>query len=111
MTSNQSKIDKSPKVAFDLDGTLIYQCGEKEDTPRYEVIQFLKLFHQFGCEIYLWSGSGVEKATEWAKKLGISDIVKVVEKGSFVPDITIDDLDDITLRTAEKSLGKVNIFV
>jgi hydroxymethylpyrimidine pyrophosphatase-like HAD family hydrolase len=104
-------LNNSPSVAFDLDGTLIYQAGELEDTPRNEVLQFLKLFHVFGCKVYLWSGGGVDYAKDWANKLGISELVTVVEKGSFVPDITIDDLQDEVLRNAEKSLGKINIFV
>jgi hydroxymethylpyrimidine pyrophosphatase-like HAD family hydrolase len=99
------------KVAFDLDGTLIHQCGDLDESPRYEVIQFLQLFNKFGCEVFLWSGSGVENAQLWATKLGLQKIVKVVEKGSFVPDITIDDLNDETLRKSEKSLGKLNIIV
>jgi len=86
-------------VAFDVDGTLIYQIGEKEDTPKYEVINFYHLLEKFGCEMYIWSGGGNDYADRWKRKLGLNG--SVVRKGSFKPDIAVDD--------EEVNLGKINI--
>jgi hypothetical protein len=43
--------------------------------------------------MYIWSGGGVDYATRWRDKLGLTAIV--VEKGSFTPDIAFDDEDPI----------------
>jgi phosphoserine phosphatase len=86
-------------IAFDVDGTLIYEAG---DTPRYDVIQLFKLFESFGYEMTIWSGGGVDYATRWAQKLGLT--AKIAVKGSFTPDIAVDDI-------AACTLGKVNIHV
>ena len=90
-------------IAFDVDGTLIHQIGEKEDTPKYEVIQFLISFLANNDDVCFWSGGGIDYAQRWAIKLGFIDLVKIVEKGSFVPDLCFDDQD--------VNLGKVNIKV
>jgi hydroxymethylpyrimidine pyrophosphatase-like HAD family hydrolase len=101
-------------VAFDVDGTLIYQTGDKgmpgsiEDTPRYDVIQLFHTFQKLGCQMFIWSGGGVPYATRWMEKLGLQ--ATVVEKGSFKPDITFDDLD-LDMRDRERSLGRVNVQV
>ena len=97
------------RVCFDVDGTLIHQMGEKPDTPRYEVIQLYYLFEKFGCEMYVWSGGGVDYARHWRDKLGLMN-AKVVMKGSFQPDIAVDDMD-LDFRMRENSLGKVNLQV
>lgn len=95
-------------VCFDVDGTLIYQTGDKgmpgsiEDTPRYDVISIYKLLEALGCKMYIWSGGGIDYAERWRDKLGLLK-AKVVAKGSFVPDIAFDDM--------EVTLGKVNIKV
>jgi phosphoserine phosphatase len=89
------------KIAFDVDGTLIHQVGEKEDTPRYDIIQMFKMFKNLGWEMYIWSGGGVDYARRWSERLGLD--ATVVAKGSFQPDIAVDDL--------EVELGKVNIRV
>jgi hydroxymethylpyrimidine pyrophosphatase-like HAD family hydrolase len=96
-------------VAFDIDGTLIHQVGVNEDTPRYDVVQLYKLLEGFGCEMYVWSGGGIDYARRWRDKLGLMS-AKVVMKGSFQPDIAIDDMD-LDFRQVEGSLGKVNIQV
>lgn len=88
-------------VAFDVDGTLIHQVGQKEDTPRYEVIALFKQFEKFKCEMVIWSGGGIDYAARWRDKLGLN--ARVVAKGSFQPDIAIDDY--------EVTLGKVNLTV
>jgi hypothetical protein len=84
-------------VAFDTDGTL----KTLVDTPRYEVIEMFQMYQRFGCDMYIWSGSGAEYAARWAEKFGL--VATVVVKGSFVPDIAVDDMD--------VTLGKVNIKV
>ena len=88
-------------VAFDVDGTLIHLAGEKEDTPRYDVIDLYWSFWGIECDLYIWSGGGIDYAERWARKLGLD--AKVVAKGSFVPDIAIDD--------EVVKLGKVNLRV
>lgn len=88
-------------AAFDVDGTLIHQVGEKEDTPRYEIIDLFKKFEKLGFEMYIWSGGGVDYAQRWSERLGLD--AKVVAKGSFSPDISVDDLP--------VEFGKVNIKV
>jgi len=95
-------------VAFDVDGTLIKQGVMSEDTPRYEVIQLFKLLESFGCEMYVWSGGGIDYAKRWVEKLGLD--AHVVAKKSFTPDIAIDDFpeDDLWYKSP---LGSVNLRV
>lgn len=94
-------------VAFDVDHTLIIPdyLVERGDTgfdvPRYENIELFWHFHRLGCEMFIWSGGGVDYATRWAEKLGLP--AKIREKGSFVPDISIDD--------ERVSLGRINLCV
>ena len=89
------------KIAFDVDGTLIQQGFESEDTPRYDVINMFKMFENLGWEMYVWSGGGYDYAKRWSEKLGLK--AEIAVKGSFVPDIAVDDM--------EVELGKVNIRV
>ena len=92
------------KICFDVDGTLIYNedTPDKEpDTPRYDVIKLFHLFESIGCQLFVWSGGGIDYATRWALKLGLN--CYLAEKGSFEPDIAIDD--------EYVRLGKVNIKV
>lgn len=93
------------KVAFDVDGTLIHQAGDLIDTPRYEIIQLFKSFESLGCQMYIWSGGGIDYATHWASKLGLN--AQIAAKGSFQPDIAIDDM----AHESEFNLGKVSIPV
>ena len=89
-------------IAFDVDGTLIHREGEtSQDTPKYDVISLFKFFESRGNTMYVWSGGGVSYAESWVCKLGLKAIV--VAKGSFIPDIAVDDMD--------VKLGKVNIRV
>ena len=92
-------------IAFDVDGTLIHQVGEKEDTPRYEIIALFRSFEALGCHMVIWSGGGVDYAARWAEKLGLKAEIrpKDNEGGNFVPDIAFDDL--------EVKLGIVNVRV
>lgn len=102
------------RVAFDVDGTLLYDNGTEGmpnsnyGTPRYDVIQLFHLLKSFGCDMYIWSGGGVDYARRHAEKLGL--IATIVAKGSFKPEITIDDMD-LDMRAHERSLGLVNLQV
>lgn len=88
-------------AAFDVDGTLIHQVGEREDTPRYDVINLFQILQRLGFTMIIWSGSGVDYATRWTERLGLK--AAVVEKGSLVPTIAFDD--------CEVNLGKINVKV
>jgi hypothetical protein len=93
------------KIAVDIDGCLIYAEGMTgtPDTPRYDVIMLIAwLAEIFNCEVYIWSGGGIDYATRWRDKLGL-DFAQVITKGSIQPDIAIDD--------EEVTLGKVNLKV
>lgn len=91
-------------IAFDVDNTLIKLNEFNENVPNYPVIMMMQFFKNSGCEIYVWSGSGNDWAERWVEKLGLKDYVKaVVAKGSFVPDVAIDD--------QEVKLGTVNLKV
>jgi predicted HAD superfamily phosphohydrolase YqeG len=83
-------------VASDCDGTLIDFFTKK---PRYEIIALFHAFQKRGCRMYIWSHGGIEHAKECRDRLGLR--AEVVEKGSFTPDIAIDD--------EERHLGRVNI--
>jgi trehalose-6-phosphatase len=92
-------------IAFDVDGTLIHKMSESNmDVPKYDTILLLGTLSELPeVQIYVWSGGGVEYATRWCEKLGLLHVVKIVAKGSFIPDIAFDDED--------VALGKVNIKV
>jgi len=91
-------------VAFDVDGTLIkidgvlaegesiIRIGDKNGAPRYDVIAMYRLLEKFGNDMYIWSLNGIDYAKKWKRTLGLNG--KVVEKGSFKPDIAVDD-DDV----------------
>jgi trehalose-6-phosphatase len=95
---------KKVKIAFDVDDTLITMNEAGENVPRYEIITILSaLYTMTDATIIVWSGSGVDWATRWTEKLGISDIVVVIPKGSEEVDIAFDD--------QEVTLGKVNLQI
>jgi predicted HAD superfamily phosphohydrolase YqeG len=57
-----------PIVAFDVDETLIGFGGK----PREDVIQFLKLFVKFGCDVVVWSngrGAYDEPSVKYAERI------------------------------------------
>ena len=83
-------------IAFDVDGTLITADGNK---PRMEVIELLKVFQSLGYKVTVWSGGGVDYAKGWVNRLGIEK-VQVVRKGSFVPDLAVDDMEHCALGKA-----------
>jgi len=91
-------------VVFDVDGTLIHQVGEKEDTPRYDIIQAFHHYERLGFNMLIWSGGGVDYAERWRDRLGLDALV--VEKKLYFehkPHITYDDMG--------VELGVVNIKV
>lgn len=96
----------TPKVAFDVQGTLLNM--DDEETTRADVVLFYKLFEACNCQMFIWSGAGVEYAQNIASRLGLSG--QVIEKGSEPMDIIIDDLD-MQLRLMERQVGKVHIKV
>jgi hydroxymethylpyrimidine pyrophosphatase-like HAD family hydrolase len=99
-------MNKGIKIAWDVDGTLIWDgqppYEDHADTPRYSVIRLYLMLESLGCEMYIWSGGGVDYARRWAEKLGLRQAI-IVAKGSFVPDIAYDD--------EYVKLGKINIKV
>jgi hydroxymethylpyrimidine pyrophosphatase-like HAD family hydrolase len=74
------------RIAFDVDGTLVDYDGK----PRATVIALLRNFQRLGCNVFVWSGGGIPYAKQRVRELGIDGVV-VVEKGSFKPDLAIDD--------------------
>ena len=79
------------RVAFDVDGTLI----NSQDEPRYEVIDLYRWFER-NPKTYLivWSGSGIDYARQWCRKLGLSPMA-IVEKCSMDVEIAVDDAMEI----------------
>lgn len=93
------------KIAFDVDDTLLIPAvatGSRRDTPNYETIALFKWFEAQGCEMIIWSGSGLDWAATWAEKLGLDATIRVKEKSSDV-DISFDD--------CVVDLAKVNVRV
>ena len=97
------------KIAFDINGSLIHEGdpdyvdskGEPLDSkPRFSVLNLYKALELLDVDLYLWSAEGKTHAKLWRKRLGLKG--KVVEKGSFEPDLAIDNKDD---------LGKITLFV
>ncbi len=98
------------KIAFDIDDTLIIPSvvtGDR-DVPNYDTIAILRWFQAQGCEIILWSGSGIDWAKTWGEKLGLQPFTvlpKTIEGANFGfgVDIAFDDCD--------VNLARVNIKV
>lgn len=80
------------RIAFDVDGTLI-QRTINGDVPRYDVINVLLRFVEWGNVVFVWSGGGKDYAEMWVKKLGLPLEVRVIEKrkDAFDIDIAFDD--------------------
>lgn len=79
-------IDNSTVViCYDVDGTLI----TLDNKPRHDVIKTLFMFRELGCKIYVWSGGGIDYATQWVNRLGLP--CEVIAKGSILPSIAFDD--------------------
>lgn len=95
------------RIAFDVDDTLIIPSvvTGNRDTPNYETIAVFRWFQMQGCEMFIWSGSGIDWATAWAEKLGLMPcrIIPKTENSVFGIDIAFDDCN--------VSLAKVNVKV
>ena len=111
------------KICFDIDDTLwkirrltplcTKECVVDEycqihtpkldQVPDYDLIQVLRWFFNNGDEIFFWSAGGIDYCETIVRKLGLDEYGKVVDKGSFRPDIAFDD--------AETDLGIVDIRV
>ena len=94
-------------VAFDVDGTLI---GLDDMRPKYPVINLFRTFEAVGCTMYIWSAGGLDYATMVAARLGLR--AKIVQKGSFRPDIAVDDhavtLGVVNMRIEPEEPDEVN---
>lgn len=84
-------------VCFDVDGTLI----TLDNKPNYKMIYLFHALQALGCEMYIWSGGGLDYARQISDKLGL--YAKIIEKGSMVPQLAIDDQD--------VQLGKANLCI
>lgn len=108
------------RVAFDIDDTIYkvvpkkvrggdcvlgcvgndHECGNYtfSQVPDYALIQVLLWFAKNGDTVYVWSAGGESYAQTIVEKLGLDDIVKVIEKkhGSAIEhkiELTFDDQD------------------
>lgn len=104
---------KNLTIAFDIDDTLIVPCvatGSDRDTPNYENIAIFKYFQKLGCNMILWSGSGMDWARTWGEKLGLQPF-NVITKEKH---ISVHDglpLVDICFDDCDVDLAKTNIKV
>lgn len=92
------------RIAFDVDETLITTSAHGDTIPNFKVLQILHNLYDLGCDIYVWSGGGIDYAELWARRLGLWGMVSIIPKdGNFNMDICFDDM--------EVNLAKVNIKV
>lgn len=98
------------KIAFDIDDTILIPSvvlGFGNDTPNYDTISIYKWFQKQGCEMILWSGSGVDWAQRWGEKFGLQPFtVRIKEKSDDV-DICFDDCD-VTLARVNVKVRRLN---
>ena len=88
-------------VAFDVDGTL----NKLDGTPNYPIIDLLRKYAIMGCDIYVWSGCGLDYAKQWIVKLGLDayGATAIIKRKNTNIDICYDD--------QEVKLAAVNIQV
>ena len=103
ISNSKKDMNNKLKIAFDVDDTLIIPSVASNglDVPNYETIKVFKWFQEQGNDMIIWSGSGIDWATNWKNKLGLN--ARIIVKGSEDVDIAFDDCDVI--------LGKVNVKV
>jgi hypothetical protein len=74
-------------ICFDIDGTLF----DYKEQPREKIIAMAKsLLQDSNNRVFFWSGGGVEYAQMRCRRVGLPED-RVIPKGSFQPDIAIDD--------------------
>lgn len=119
---------KKINVAFDIDDTLwkvvaqfplctdnctiVYNVcqlhrGKYHQVPDYELIQVLKWFYNNNHNVYVWSAGGIEYAQQIINKLGLTEMVTVIQKNNDTNNITI----DIAFDDADTNLAKVDVKV
>lgn len=86
-------------VCFDVSGTLV----DMDDGIRHSVYNLLMAMIKLKCKVYIWSGAGVNVAESVAKRLNIAEKVECIEKGSVIPDLSVDD--------QKVTFGKANLWV
>ena len=90
-------------IAFDVDGTLISAI---DDTPRLEIVDFLKSFSK-SDQIIVWSGGGCDYAKIWVDRLGLTDYVSQ----TFAKCLDFRDWIDICFDDEDVKLAKFNVNV
>ena len=103
--------DKMKKIiiAFDCDGTLIRNGGNKEDIANERIVELVKILHSFkNVYIIVWSGGGKDYAQRWVRLLRLDDYVdKIASKTEWKEldvDIAVDDIQDT-------AIGHINLIV
>jgi hydroxymethylpyrimidine pyrophosphatase-like HAD family hydrolase len=74
------------KVAFDVDGTLIDYTGK----PRDDIIAMLVTLSNY-CDVYVWSGGGIDYARHIGNRLNLPESVRYIQKQKGTIDICFDD--------------------
>jgi len=92
-------------IAFDVDGTLI----DTDGFMNVGIVNLLILLRGMkNTRITVWSGGGEDYARHHCERLGIGKYVHrykgKIDRGDFVPDIAIDDIQDT-------ALGMINLIV
>lgn len=106
-------MDEKPIICWDVDGTLISHVEPGKPIPppkereiRPYAVEVIRTLESLGVENYIWSRAGEDNACATADLLGIprerclakpelDDPEKI--KGSFTPDIVVDDNPDETV--------------
>ena len=68
-------------IAFDIDDT-IWKIRRKQcdQVPDYDLIFVLRWFYNNGNNIYVWSAGGMDHAKNIVTKLGLDEMVTVLDK-------------------------------
>lgn len=97
---------RSMNILFDVAGTLI----DDDDEPIVPMVRLLITLGQYsGHRVYVASDGGVIYASRWCKKLGIDQLVTVIEKYEHEPmDLSFDDQEvDFGLVNCQVKLGSL----
>lgn len=92
-------------ITFDVDGVLI----DKDDKPRMEIINFLKVLARHKKNrVIVWSGGGEDYARLWVARLKLDNYVYgCASKMGNVADAGV----DLAIDDMEVNLAKVNLKV